>query len=90
MACIKWDMLKFDKKTIHSGNLYQIHTYVMNKDKNHKGKVDGMLLYAKTDEDITPDGQMKLGDGNIIYFRTLDPMCPLNESRNNWKNISLI
>lgn len=67
---------QFDKVTIHSGNLYQIHTYVMNKDKNHTGKVDGMLLYAKTDEDVTPDGQMKLGDGNTIYFRTLDLNVP--------------
>ena len=62
----------FNKATIHSQNLYQIHTYVMNLDKNHKGNVDGMLLYAKTDEDITPDGQIHLNDGNVIFFRTLD------------------
>ena len=39
--------VQFDKATIHSNNLYQIHTYVMNRDKKHKGNVDGMLLYAK-------------------------------------------
>ena len=38
----------------------------------HKGNVDGMLLYAKTQEEITPDGQKKHKDGNTIYFRTLD------------------
>lgn len=70
---------KFDKATIHSNNLYQIHTYVMNKDKLHSGKVDGMLLYAKTDEDITPNGSMKLADGNTIYFRTLDLNVPFAE-----------
>jgi 5-methylcytosine-specific restriction enzyme subunit McrC len=42
----------FNKATIHSHNLYQIHTYVINQDKNHEGNVDGMLLYAKTEEEI--------------------------------------
>lgn len=51
----------------------------MNKDKQHSGKVDGMLLYAKTDEDITPNGSMKLADGNTIYFRTLDLNVPFAE-----------
>lgn len=68
--------IQFDKRTIHSNNLYQIHTYVMNQDREHKGNVDGILLYAKTDEEITPDGHMKLGDGNVIYFRTLDLNVP--------------
>ncbi|MCS3026687.1 hypothetical protein NXW75_29485 [Bacteroides xylanisolvens] len=26
---------QFDKRTIHSNNLYQIHSYVMNYDVNH-------------------------------------------------------
>ena len=63
---------QFDKNSIHSNNLYQIHTYVTEYDEEHKGNVDGMLLYAKTQEEITPDGQMKRKDGNTIYFRTLD------------------
>ncbi len=63
---------QFDKSTIHSNNLYQIHTYVTEYDEDHKGNVDGMLLYAKTQEDIIPDGQMKRKDGNTIFFRTLD------------------
>lgn len=62
----------FNKPTIHSHNLYQIHTYVINYDKEHKGNVDGMLLYAKTEEDITPDGKVYLNDGNVISFKTLD------------------
>lgn len=63
---------QFDKHTIHSQNLFQIHTYVTEYDKDHEGNVDGMLLYAKTQEEIVPDGKMRLRNGNTIYFRTLD------------------
>ena len=63
---------QYNKATIHSNNLYQIHTYVTEYDEEHSGKVDGMLLYAKTQEEIVPDGQIKRRDGNYIYFRTLD------------------
>lgn len=66
----------YDKKTVHSHNLYQILAYVMNRDRSHGGDVDGMLLYAKTQDSVVPDGQMKCVDGNIIYFKTLD----LNQS----------
>lgn len=61
-----------DKHTIHSGNLYQILTYVLNHDCHHTGRTDGMLLYAKTQEEIQPDGQLKWHNGNTIYYRTLD------------------
>lgn len=71
--------VRYNKATIHSNNLYQIHTYVMNEDKGHKGRVDGMLLYAKTDEEIVPDGMMRLDDGNRIFFRTLDLNVPFDK-----------
>lgn len=50
--------VQYDKHTLHSNNLYQIFTYVKNKeyelrDKQHE--VAGMLLYAKTEEEIQPD-----------------------------------
>ena len=64
----------FDKHTIHSGNLYQIFTYVKNKEAEVKGmemKVSGMLLYAKTDEAIIPDNEYKMS-GNTISVKTLD------------------
>ena len=35
---------QFDVHTIHSHNLYQIFTYVKNKDKNNTGNISGMLL----------------------------------------------
>ena len=46
---------QFDKKTYHSGNMYQIFTYVKNKAyEDNTKEVSGMLLYAKTDEEISP------------------------------------
>ena len=65
---------KFDKKTIHSGNLYQIFTYVKNKDKDNTGNVTGMLLYARTQEEIAPDMDAVFG-GNRILVKTLDLNC---------------
>jgi len=63
---------RFDKTTIHSHNFFQILAYVGQYDKNHQGNVDGMLLYAKTQEEVVPDGQVKQYDGNTIYFKNLD------------------
>lgn len=61
----------FDKPTIHSANMYQIFTYVKNLDVEDTGKVSGLLLYAKTDEDITPDLSASFGK-NRIRVKTLD------------------
>lgn len=66
--------LQYDKHTYHSSNLYQIFTYVKNKDQgfdsiNHT--VSGMLLYAKTDEEIIPDSTYSMS-GNKISVKTLD------------------
>ena len=61
----------FNSRTIHSGNIYQIFTYVKNRDKNQSGDVSGVLLYAKTDEEITPDNSYLMG-GNRISVKTLD------------------
>ena len=72
---------QFDTRTLHSGNLYQIFTYVKNKeaelaDVNHE--VSGMLLYAKTDESVQPNGAY-LMSGNKISVRTLDLDCEFSE-----------
>lgn len=66
--------VQFDKYTVHSGNLYQIFTYVKNKEaelKDATHKVSGMLLYAKTDEEIQPDNEYRMS-GNRISVKTLD------------------
>lgn len=65
----------FGKFTVSSPNFYQIHTYVMNEDKGHTGKVDGMLLYAKTQAEIQPKGDFKTNEGNMLMVRTLDLSC---------------
>ena len=59
----------------HSGNLYQIFTYVKNKefqlvDSDHE-PVSGMILYAKTDEEVFPNNLYRMS-GNLIEVRTLD------------------
>ena len=61
----------YNSHSIHSGNLYQIFTYIKNKDVHRSGDVSGMLLYAKTDEDITPDNTYLMG-GNRISVKTLN------------------
>ena len=63
--------MQYDKSTLHSGNVYQIFTYVKNQDVANTGNVSGMLLYAKTDEAITPDCSFVMG-GNKISVKTLD------------------
>ena len=68
---------RFDVHTIHSGNLNQIFTYVKNKEaelKDQPHEVSGMLLYAKTDEEIHPNGSY-LMSGNRISVKTLDLNC---------------
>lgn len=62
---------QYDKYSLHSGNVYQIFTYVKNQDAEQTGNVGGILLYAKTDEAITPDGMVKMGV-NWIGAKTLD------------------
>lgn len=62
---------RFDSHKIHSDNLYQIFTYVKNEDAQNTGNVSGLLLYAKTEEAITPDCSFLIG-GNRIEVKTLD------------------
>ena len=57
---------------VHSGNLYQIFTYVKNKQIEDKScEVSGMLLYAQTDEEILPNNTYRMS-GNSISVKTLD------------------
>ena len=65
---------QYDVHTLHSSNLYQIFTYVKNKDAEFGTEphtVSGMLLYAATDEAIQPDNIYQMS-GNKISVRTLD------------------
>lgn len=72
---------QYDKHTLHSNNMYQIFTYVKNRDYefgDEDHKVSGMLLYAKTDEEIQPDNVYQM-HGNQITVRTLDLNKPFSD-----------
>ena len=65
---------QFEKKSIRSGHLYQIFSYVKNKAatmKENPQNVSGLLLYAGTDEEITPNQTYSMS-GNHIGVETLD------------------
>lgn len=62
---------QYNSTTFHSHDLYQIFTYVKNADLMNDGSVAGMLLYAKTDEQVTPDNDFMMR-GNKISVKTLD------------------
>lgn len=69
---------QYDKHTLHSNNMYQIFTYVKNRDYEfgeEEHTVSGMLLYAKTEEEIQPDHVYQM-HGNQISVRTLDLNLP--------------
>ncbi len=71
--------INYGNATIHSGNIYQIYTYVKNYTENQTrdsqsredSVVSGMLLYAGTDEAIQPNYSYQM-HGNTIVIRTLD------------------
>ena len=81
---------QFDKYTIQSNNLYQIFTYVKNKEAELADMlhdVSGMLLYAKTDEEIQPDGVYQMS-GNQISVKTLDLSQPFDNIRKQLDTIA--
>ncbi|MDO5714496.1 MAG: hypothetical protein Q4Q07_08695 [Tissierellia bacterium] len=61
----------YNNEKLHSNNLYQIFSYVKNKDVHNTGNVSGVLLYAKTNEKISPNCEFMMGK-NKIGVRTLD------------------
>lgn len=81
---------QFNAHTIHSHNLYQIFSYVKNKEAELAGiphEVSGLLLYAKTDEETQPDGTYRMS-GNQISVRTLDLNLPFEAIAAQLDNIA--
>jgi 5-methylcytosine-specific restriction enzyme subunit McrC len=73
--------VQYDVHKLHSSNLYQIFTYVKNKDIQFGAKphtVSGMLLYARTDESVQPDNEYQMS-GNKICVKTLDLNCEFSD-----------
>ncbi len=62
---------RYDTERVRSENLYQIFTYVKNQAASFGGEVSGLLLYARTDEEVQPDCVYQMS-GNKISVRTLD------------------
>lgn len=77
---------RYHINTLHSGNLYQIFTYVKNLDTGHTGNVSGLLLYAKTDERLLPNNKYTMS-GNDISVKTLDLDCDFEEIRRQLDDI---
>ena len=80
---------RFDTHTLHSGNLYQLFTYVKNKEVEltaQPHEVSGMLLYAKTDEKVHPNNSYMMS-GNKISVKTLDLDCDFSQIANQLNNI---
>jgi 5-methylcytosine-specific restriction enzyme subunit McrC len=72
---------QFDNSKIRSGHLYQIFTYVKNMSAEMAKQADnvsGMLLYARTDEDVQPDNTYIMS-GNKISVKTLDLNCDFSD-----------
>lgn len=81
---------QYDIHTLHSNNLYQIFTYVKNKEAELDDvphKVSGMLLYARTDEAIKPDNTYQMS-GNQISVKTLNLNCDFQEIATQLNKIS--
>ena len=72
-----------------TGNLYQIFTYVKNKQGELQGKdveVSGMLLYARTDKSIQPESEYVMS-GSMISVKTLDLNQEFRDIKNKLDNI---
>ena len=83
---------QYDTYSIHSHNLYQIFTYVKNREAelaraDVPHEVSGMLLYARTDEKIQPDVVYKMS-GNQISVRTIDLDVPFEDIRKQLDEIA--
>ena len=62
----------YDKEILRTAHLCQIFTYVKNLDTENTGNVSGLLLYAKTEEEIFPHGEPVVIGGSSIGAKTLD------------------
>ena len=58
------------QKIMISSHIYQIYSYVKNLDVIQTECVEGLALYAKTDEDIVPDETYMMA-GNRISLKCI-------------------
>lgn len=80
---------RYESKKFHSSHLYQIFTYVKNKQLTFESEdhvVSGMLLYAKTNDVANIDTEFKMS-GNSVHVRTLDLNCEFKEIKRQLEDI---
>ncbi|MEJ5228917.1 MAG: 5-methylcytosine-specific restriction endonuclease system specificity protein McrC [Pseudothermotoga sp.] len=80
---------RYNQPKLHSHNLYQIFAYVKNKEyelRNKPHEVSGLLLYAKTDEEIVPNVTYSMS-GNKIAVRALDLNCEFGKIKEQLNSI---
>lgn len=80
---------RYEKETIRSANMFQIFTYVKNKEAELRDKpheVAGMLLYAQTDNGTQPDYRYQMS-GNVISVKTLNLNCNFEDIRSQLDGI---
>lgn len=80
---------RYEKETIRFANMFQIFTYVKNKEAELKDKpheVAGMLLYAQTDNGTQPDCCYQMS-GNMINVKTLNLNCDFEDIRRQLDSI---
>ena len=78
----------YDVDTFRSSHLYQIYAYVKNYDCQYTGNVSGMLLYAKTENDLNFKDKDYRVDGNVLSVRTLDLNCDFGEIKKQLNEIA--
>lgn len=90
---IKQKKYDYDITKYNSSNLYQIFTYVKNKDyeiKNNNAKqkeVLGLLLYAETKDEVKVNSKYKICE-NIISIRSLNLNLDFKDIRTKLNNIA--
>lgn len=73
--------VQYDKHTLHSSNLYQMFTYVKNRQyelHDDSSRVSGLILYAKTEEELPLNNDYQM-HRNQISVKTLDLNRPFED-----------
>lgn len=79
--------VQFGKHTLHSQNVYQIFSYVMNQDVGNTKNVAGLLLYAKTEDEINPEDEV-IVMGHRIGAKSLDLNCDFSKIKKQLINVA--
>ena len=80
---------RFSRHVLHSSNLYQMFTYVKNKEielSSAPHEVSGMILYANTDAAVLPNNTYWMS-GNKISVKVLDLNCCFRDISNQLDEI---